>query len=257
MKDRFTGKVWFAPLKKTNTRNVIKSLESIFHEYRYPTVIRSDGGLQFRSEFERYCKWMAITKTLSSPYNPESNGHAESAVKTVKHIIIKTKSHEGARKALFIWNNVPYANSQKAGSPNELMFGRILRSDLPLPSATGPGSRIPGKEAFQRGEQVAIQDPTTKRWNRFAQLVELRSSGSWIFRDKNDVIGLRNSGAFGALTHYPTEICQCSESTESNKPEVPIPSARMPGCPRGRQPGPKTSTRAQPPRASKAKSSLL
>ena len=61
VKDRFTGKVWFSPLKKTKTRNVIECLESIFHEYGYPNVIRSDGGPQFRSEFERYCKRMAIT----------------------------------------------------------------------------------------------------------------------------------------------------------------------------------------------------
>ena len=250
VKDRFTGKVWFSPLKKTKTRNVIECLESIFHEYGYPNVIRSDGGPQFRSEFERYCKRMAITKTLSSPYNPESNGHAESAVKTAKHIIIKTKSHEGARKALFAWNNVPPAKSQKAGSPNQLMFGRILRSDLPLPSATGPGNRIPGKEvqgAFQRGDQVVIQDPLSKRWNRFAQLVEPRSSGSWIFRDEDDVIGLRST------RFIRRRYANAPKADVANKPEVPIPSGRKPGRPRGRQPGPKTSTRAQPPRAAKAK----
>ena len=253
VKDRFTGKVWFSPLKRTKTRNVIKSLESIFHEYGYPTVIRSDGGPQFCSEFERCCKRMAITKTLSSQYNPESNGHAESVVKTAKHIIIKTKSHEGARKALFAWNNVPSAKSQMAGSPNELMFGRILRSDLPLPSATGPGSRIPGKEAkgaFQRGEHVVIQDPTTKRWNSFAQLVEPQSSGSWIFRDENDVIGLRNA------RFIRRRYANAPKADAPNKQEVPIPSCRKPGCPRGRQPGPKMSTRAQPPRAAKAKSIL-
>ena len=253
VKDRFTGKVWFSPLKKTKTRNVIECLESIFHEYGYPNVIRSDGGPQFRSEFERYCKRMAITKTLSSPYNPESNGHAESAVKTAKHIIIKTKSHEGARKALFAWNNVPPARSQKAGSPNQLMFGRILRSDLPLPSATGPGNRIPGKEvqgAFQRGDQVVIQDPLSKRWNRFAQLVEPRSSGSWIFRDEDDVIGLRST------RFIRRRYANAPKADVANKPEVPIPSGRKPGRPRGRQPGPKTSTRAQPPRAAKAKFGL-
>ena len=253
VKDRFTGKVWFAPLRRTKTKNVIECLESIFHEYGYPTVIRSDGGPQFRSEFERYCKRMAIIKTLSSQYNPESNGHAESAVKTAKHIIIKTKSHEGARKALFAWNNAPSAKSQKAGSPNELMFGRILRSDLPLPSASGPGKRFPEKEvkgAFKLGDHVVIQDPITKRWNRFEQLVEPRSSGSWIFRDENDVIGLRNS------SFIRQRYANAQKATETNKPEVQIPSAKKPGRPRGRQPGPKASTRALPPRAAKAMSSL-
>ena len=196
---------------------------------------------------------MAIIKTLSSPYNPESNGHPESAVKTAKHIILKTKSHEGAWKALFAWNNVPSAKSQKAGSPNELMFGRILSSDLPLPSASGPGKHFPEKEAkraFKRGDNVVIQDPLTKRWNRYAQLFEPRSSGLWIFCDDNNVIGLRNS------SFIRRRYANAQKAMEANKPEVPIPSAKKPGRPRGRQPGPKASTRAQPPRATKAKSSL-
>ena len=183
----------------------------------------------------------------------ESKDNAETAVRTAKHIIIKSKSHEGARKARFAWNNVPPAKSQKAGSPNELMFGRILRYDLPLPSATGPGSRIPGKEvqgAFQRGERVVIQDPLSKRWNRFAQLVEPRSSGSWIFRDEDDVIGLRST------RFIRRRYANAPKADVANKPEVPIPSGRKPGRPRGRQPGPKTSTRAQPPRAAKAKFGL-
>ena len=68
VKDRVTGKVSFAPERETN---VIKALGNANHEYG--------------------CT--------------ESKGNAESAVRTAKYIILK--SHKGARKARFAWNNRP------------------------------------------------------------------------------------------------------------------------------------------------------
>ena len=76
------------------------------------------------------------------------------------------KPHEGARKARFAWNNVTSAKSQRPDNPNDFMFGRIPRSDLPLPLAPGPGKRISGKEAkgaFTRGFAVVIQDPLIRQ----------------------------------------------------------------------------------------------
>ena len=76
------------------------------------------------------------------------------------------KPHKGARKARFAWNNVTSAKSQRPDNPNNFMFGRIPRYDLPLPLAPGPGKRISGKEAkgaFTRGFAVVIQDPLVRQ----------------------------------------------------------------------------------------------
>ena len=43
-----------------------------------------------RSGFEQWCKNMMSKHELSSSYNPQSNGHAEQAVKTVKGKLKKT-----------------------------------------------------------------------------------------------------------------------------------------------------------------------
>ena len=45
------------------------------------------GRPQFRSEFRSFCSSHSITHELYSPYNPESNGQAEAAVKSLKSIV--------------------------------------------------------------------------------------------------------------------------------------------------------------------------
>ena len=86
---RFSGYAWLSLLNKTTTAYILQTLDSLFTEYGFPSVIRSDGGPQFRSEFDEYCRKNSIKHELSSPYNPESNGLAESAVKNLKSIILR------------------------------------------------------------------------------------------------------------------------------------------------------------------------
>ena len=46
---------------------------------------------QFRHEFDKFCTDNNIIHELSSPYNPESNGLAESAMKTMMSLVITCK----------------------------------------------------------------------------------------------------------------------------------------------------------------------
>ena len=66
---------------RTSTATVTAKLNSWFTEYVYPEYIRTDGGPQFRRDFKAYCNKHYIHHELSWPYNPESNGLAEAAVK--------------------------------------------------------------------------------------------------------------------------------------------------------------------------------
>ena len=86
--DRYSGYAWTQQLKRTDTETVTGQLSSWFAEYGWPTSIRSDGGLQFRTEFSTFCQNNGIRHELSSPYNPESNGLAEAAVKNIKTLIL-------------------------------------------------------------------------------------------------------------------------------------------------------------------------
>ena len=104
---RFSGYAWLSLLKKTSTAYILQTLDSLFTEKRFPSILRSDGGPQFRSEFDEYCKKNSIKHELSSPYNPESNGLAESAVKNQKSIILRCEdTGEELKPAIAEWKNM-------------------------------------------------------------------------------------------------------------------------------------------------------
>ena len=66
---------------------------------------------------------------LTSPYNPASNGLAESAVKNAKHLMLKADSEkEDFHLQLYHFRNLPRADG---ASPAQLMFGRRQLSSLP------------------------------------------------------------------------------------------------------------------------------
>ena len=90
--DRYSGYAWTQELRRTDTASVVGQLSDWFIEVGWPTAIRTDGGPQFRTEFSQFCDRHGIKHELSSPYNPESNGLAEAAVKNTKAII--TRCHK-------------------------------------------------------------------------------------------------------------------------------------------------------------------
>ncbi|XP_013391781.1 uncharacterized protein LOC106159886 [Lingula anatina] len=91
----------------------------------------SDGGPQFSSSvFDQFTKKWGIGHIKSSPHYPRANGEAESAVKTVKHLMYKcVKNNEDQFEALLELRNVP---RQETGlSPYQMVFGKPGRTFLP------------------------------------------------------------------------------------------------------------------------------
>ena len=79
--------------------------------HRIRVAISNKDSPQFRSEFTQFCEQYGIKHELSSPYNPESNGLAEAAVKNVKAIITRcNKEKESIKLALAAWRNITYSN---------------------------------------------------------------------------------------------------------------------------------------------------
>ena len=76
-------------LSSTTSTAVINILRNWFNLLGWPQSIWSDGGPQFCGEFVKFCVENGITHELSAPYNPRSNGLAESGVKIVTSILIK------------------------------------------------------------------------------------------------------------------------------------------------------------------------
>ena len=126
--NRFSG--WAIQVKKLDTRGVTLHLGNWFNDFGWPTHIRTDGRPQFRSEFKEFCAAHGIQHELSSPYNPESNGLAEAAVKNLKDIVLRcTEKGENIQHAIAAWQNT---SRQDGSSPAQLFFGRRQRLGLTL-----------------------------------------------------------------------------------------------------------------------------
>ncbi len=79
-----------APLDHHHLPSCHLGHQEVVQYFSLPKSIRSGGTPQFRGEaFKAYCKDNGILHETSSPYNPESNGLAEAAVKNVKKLLIK------------------------------------------------------------------------------------------------------------------------------------------------------------------------
>ena len=200
MVDRYSGYPFVAPLQKTSTEAMLKHIRNWFNTFGYPSSLRTDGGPQFRGEFKRFCEEKGIIHEQSSPYHPQSNGHAEAAVKNIKYLIMKVKPQE-FESAFSKWKNTA---RHDCPSPNELFLRRRVRLDLPITESflrcpvsdcatniktrdteendnfqmdVSADSEAEEKNEFQVGVPVWVQDPITNRWTIKASVEAISHTG--------------------------------------------------------------------------------
>ena len=197
--DRYSGYLWVKRFTKLTSSAVISHLNDWFLEYGFPERLRSDGGPQFRSEFASYCVDNNIVHELTSPYNSQANGLAESAVKAVKTLLSKCKdTGEDFKLALSAWRNTPRADGF---SPTQMFYGRRQRTPaiptLPFHHQEDV-DRDRGQQARRRklnekikehdvhahalsklniGDPVHVQNPFNKKWDTSAIIVAPRDDG--------------------------------------------------------------------------------
>jgi len=220
MVDRYSGFPFVEHLKSTSTEGVTRTLRTWFYDFGVPVRLRSDGGPQFRSEFQDFCKKLGIIHELASPYNPRSNGHAEAAVKNMKYLLEKYDGNWNKFKsALLEWRNTP--SSSDAISPAQKMFGRRQRTEVPAANKSLlktpnlqnlPLGLAQEKVQHEQNDQsveeerkqnrelpklapntiVRVQDPCSKRWDSSAKIIEIRDNGRSYVLSQNGKKTIRN-----------------------------------------------------------------
>ncbi|XP_068225983.1 uncharacterized protein [Palaemon carinicauda] len=193
--DRLSGWPVVAPCKgDTTASNTIRIFCRYFREVGVPLRLRTDGGPQFTSaEFKDFMKRWGVRQMVTSPHYPQSNGHAEAAVKSIKHLILKTApsgniDNEDYDRGLLELRNTP---NFTGCSPAQILYGRPMRSCIPAhPNAFSKEWQVKTEDCDRRaaaryeqvktqydqhahslpklsvGQQVRIQDPTSHRWDK-------------------------------------------------------------------------------------------
>ena len=136
--DRYTGWTEVSITKNANTKTVSDILRRYFTTFGVPEEVSSDGGPPYNShDIDTFLRSWGIKHRSSFAYFAQSNGRAESAVKSMKRILTTNISPSGslstdaASKALLLHRNTP---PQDMGvSPAELLFGRPLTDHMPKP----------------------------------------------------------------------------------------------------------------------------
>ena len=113
--DQWSGFLMFTQPSSLTALEIVGHLKNWFNLLCWPQSIRSDGGPQFCGDFMKICTDNGIKHELSAPYNPHSNGLAESGVKIIKSILIKYleegKDIQRALYAAHVWQKSKHASS--------------------------------------------------------------------------------------------------------------------------------------------------
>ncbi len=111
---------------------VIRKLKAHFARQGIPDVVFSDNGPQYSSRmFKKFSQNWEFTHITSSPGYPQSNGKAESAVKTAKRLMRKAKmSGQDPYLAILDHRNTPTQGLN--ASPAQRLLSRRTRTLLPI-----------------------------------------------------------------------------------------------------------------------------
>ena len=135
--DQYTGWVEVALMPSRKAKTVCDTLRTWFCTYGAPEELSADGGPLFESqEYDSFLKNWGVRKRTSSAYYPQSNGRAELAVKTAKHILASNMDncsrlcYDCAARALLTHRNTPIQDL--AMSPAVMLYGRTIKDHLPI-----------------------------------------------------------------------------------------------------------------------------
>ena len=118
-------------VEDTSASTIIACCRSHFSRHGIPDTALSDNGPQFSSlEFAEFSREWEFQHQTSSPYNSQSNGKIEAAVKIAKKLLKKaTRENKDPWKAILDWRNTP--TESMSTSPVQRLMARRTRTLLP------------------------------------------------------------------------------------------------------------------------------
>ena len=137
----------------TLASTIVEATKREFARHGIPVVVHTDGGPQFVSqEFSSFAKLWEFQHTISSAYNSQSNGKAESAVKIAKRLFKRSRD---PYLALLEWQNTPTIGLDS--SPSQRLLARRTRGAVPVSDGKLAVNMPPGNWEKKLHRQAQIQ----------------------------------------------------------------------------------------------------
>ena len=207
----------------TTSAATIRKFRHYFRDMGVPVRLRTDGGPQFTSrDFAAFLDRWGVRHVVSSPHYPQSNGHAEAAVKSVKHLILKVAPSgnidcENFDRGLLELRNTPNYTGR---SPAQVLYGHPQSFLEKWQTQTELCDRRAAKRAqdvernynahahplpkLKINDQVRIQDPISLRWDKVGTIIGIGKSRDYHVRLASGRIWWRNR-RFLHPVHFPTD----------------------------------------------------
>ena len=219
--------------KRSSTEKVCKQLDkwmATFSAYRY---LRSDGGPEFRETFHKWCLQRWIIHEKGSAYNSPSQGMVEKTLGDTKKTLKKTRKDGGCPYiALSEYRRAPRADRP---SPAQMFLRRWCRSSyLPEVKKVLSPEQITGAEEqrdnqaikvavqstthmerppFAVGDQVWMQDNSSKLWKIEATVKAIRPSGRSYIVDTGDDLYNRNKRYLKKVSEEVIKVIMSKENS--------------------------------------------
>ena len=172
---------------------IVTLLKKHFARYGIPRMIVSDGGPQFTSqEFNLFVDEWGINRVTSSPMHQRANGKAESAVKIMKSLLVKTHKEGGdPYEAMLEQRNTPRQDTGR--SPAEMMFNRRTRSFLPSMSNNPMDPFVKEKRKARKRSVKKAHDRKSRRLSKIdvgqSVFFQHTEGQNWKLGKVTDVLG--------------------------------------------------------------------
>ena len=205
---------------EATSRDLICSLRQMFAITGVPNTLRTDGGPQFAARTTReFLRRWGVEHEISTPHYPQSNGHAEAAVKAAKRLIQKATTNgnldtDAYAQGLLELRNTPRADGR---SPAQVLFGHPLRSTVPAhhrafaacwqraADACDAKAAAQQQQTIERydssarnhrplliGQRVLVQDPRSGLWDRTGVVTGIGKRRDFLIRLPSGRILWRN-----------------------------------------------------------------
>ncbi|XP_052561940.1 uncharacterized protein K02A2.6-like [Culex pipiens pallens] len=136
--DYYSRYVEVSEMQQITAHDTIRELITMFSRFGIPQSIRADNGPQLSAdcrEFKQFCEEHGIELINTTPYWPQANGEVERQNRSfLKRMQVAQELGKDwrveLRKYLLAYHMTDHPTTGK--SPSELMYGRRIKSKLPV-----------------------------------------------------------------------------------------------------------------------------